>query len=166
VSDHPYRGDGGSLRCPRCGEGLLVVGLGGSSFVCAGDCGEWVGIGSLDELELGHELGHELMTDRPFAIKPIPAACPVCDRRMESRMWVNALFELCSLHGVWLDARFRAAFHMRVTAAIESEREVRELALRLSTETPEGRRELARRVIALERRMLALERRTKLLEED
>lgn len=163
MTDHPYRGDGGSLRCPRCGDGLLVA---GSSFVCGRDCGEWVAIASLDELELGHELGHELMLDRPFAIKPIPTPCPICDRTMVSRIWVNALFELCAPHGVWLDARFRAAFHMRVTAAIESEREVRELALRMTTETPEGRRELARRVLALERRMLALERRTKLLEED
>jgi len=146
VIDHPYRGDGGSLRCPRCGEGLLVS---GSSFVCARDCGEWVAIQSLDELELGHELGHELMTDRPFAIKPIPTPCPECDRTMVSRIWVNALFELCASHGVWVDARFRAAFHMRVSAAIESEREVRELALRMETQTPEGRRELARRVLAL-----------------
>jgi len=145
----PYRG-GGGLPCPRCGDALVVS---GSSFVCGRDCGEWIEPASLRELPIGGDLGarHE---------GPASAlSCPLCQRPMEARAWGNALFEQCAGHGIWLAARRRSAFHMRVAAAIEDELEVRVLAERLALDSPEARRELARRLLTLERRVAALERR-------
>lgn len=58
-----------------------------------------------------------------------------------------------------LEARFRAAFHVVIDDWVEREREVRELADRLGEADDAGRRELARRLLALERRLAKLERR-------
>lgn len=147
----PYRSGGGHLPCPRCGDALVVS---GTSFVCGRDCGEWIEPSSLRELPIGSDLGarHE---GAPASALP----CPLCRRPMEPRAWGNALFEQCAGHGIWLAARRRSAFHMRVAAAIEDEREVRALAERLATDSPEARRDLARRLLTLERRVAALERR-------
>lgn len=152
----PYRTSGGNLPCPRCGDELL---LSGTSFVCGRDCGEWLEPPSLRDLPLGGDLGVRQEGGAGYPASAL--ACPRCGRHMEARAWGHALFEQCAGHGVWLAARFRSAFHMRVAAAIEEEREVAALADRIGAASPEGRRELARRILALERRILALERRAR-----
>jgi len=158
----PYRSGGSYLPCPRCGDALLVS---GSSFVCGRDCGEWIELASLRELQIGGDLGVRNKHRSPEA--PASARhCPLCRRQMESRAWGNALFEQCAAHGIWLAARVRSAFHMRIAAALEDEREVNALAEHLDTGSPEGRRELARRILALERRVAALERRAAVRGED
>ena len=159
----PYRSSGGNyLPCPRCGDALLIS---GTSFVCGRDCGEWIELSSLRELQIGADLGAR--HDSGYPEFPVSAFhCPRCGRQMESRAWGNALFDQCAGHGIWLAARFRSVFHMRIAAALEDEREVRALAERLNVESPEARRELARRILALERRVAALERRTAIRERD
>ncbi len=147
----PYR-DAAHPHCPRCSEVLLAV---GTSYVCPRDCGEWITLTSLREQVVIPELG----TD--YAAFPIGTVnCPICARRMESRAWSNALFELCVAHGVWIDARFRKDFHRYIAALIADERVIAEFAERIGSATLDARRELARRIFALERRMLALEQRT------
>jgi hypothetical protein len=151
----PYRSSGGNLPCPRCGDALL---LSGTSFVCGRDCGEWLEPSSLRDLPLGGDLG--VRQEGGPGAPPSPLSCPRCGRPLDARAWGYALFEQCAGHGVWLAARFRSAFHMQVAAAIEEEREITALAARIDAASPEGRRELARRILAIERRLAALERRT------
>lgn len=163
----PYRSTSSAYHaCPRCGDALLIS---GTSFVCGRDCGEWIELGSLRTLEADLTSVLDPRTDDPAASRrrtgttsefPLSAFhCPICKRQMESRAWGNALFELCAQHGIWLAARFRSAFHLRVAAAIEDEREIRAFADRLDLTDPAARRELARRLLLLERRVRELSRR-------
>jgi hypothetical protein len=146
VTDDPYR-SGHTLRCPRC-EGQLVVGDG--SFVCGGDCGEWLPIEALKTL------GLDAMLDTAAPLRLVAPPCVVCRRDMEARAWIVARFERCVAHGFWIDAPHRTEFHKQFAAALAEEREIQKLADRLAY--PEGRRELALRLRALERRVELLER--------
>lgn len=155
----PYRDGGSPYLCPRCGDPLLVS---NGAQLCGRGCGEWIGIAALRDLSLGDELaGPNVRRRTSFAY--VTGACVTCGRAMEARSWANALFEMCSAHGVWLDARFRPAFHQRLAEAAERERAARELADRLAAATPADRLDMARRIVALERRVAELERRDRAL---
>jgi len=144
----PYRTSRG-IACPRCQEPLVV---GAGSFVCGNDCGEWLPLEALTGLKLDTKLGKDHPTV-PLRAEPTP--CLTCKRGMEGRWWAGVPFERCVSHGFWIDARYRAPFHKQVTAMLEEEREIQKLADRLAY--PEGRREIAVRLRAVERRVELLE---------
>lgn len=148
MTDDPYR-SAHSLRCPRCEEALVV---GDGSFLCGQDCGEWLPIEALKTLGLDTMLG----TDTAAPLRLVAPPCVVCRRDMEARAWIVTRFECCLAHGFWIDALHRTAFHKQVTAMLAEEREIQKLADRLAY--PEGRREIAVRLRALERRVELLER--------
>ncbi|HEY5934679.1 MAG TPA: hypothetical protein VIU61_08590 [Kofleriaceae bacterium] len=148
MTDDPYR-SAHSLRCPRC-EAALIVGDG--SFLCSSDCGEWLPIEALQSLGLDTRLG-TASPPPPWISSP---PCVVCRRDMEGRTWIVAHLERCLAHGFWIDATHRTEFHKQVTAMMAEEREIQKLADRLAY--PEGRREIAVRLRALERRVELLER--------
>lgn len=150
----PYREPGTPWACPRCSEPLLAS---DGPRPCRADCGEWWPIELLRELELDRELDSEAVARSSFAY--VPGRCVTCGKPMEACSWSNTLLAQCPGHGVWLEARFRAAFHVVIDDWVEREREVRELADRLGEADDAGRRELARRLLALERRLAKLERR-------
>jgi hypothetical protein len=152
VTDDPYR-TGHSLRCPRCQESLAV---GDGSFVCMRDCGEWLPVEAMTTLGLDPQLGQP--DPRPKFVPIAAPKCLVCARELEARYWITALFLRCAAHGFWIDARQRAGFHKQITAAVDEEREVQQLTDRLAY--PEGRREIAVRLRALERRVELLERKS------
>lgn len=147
----PYR-DGDTPICPRCNEALL---LGTGSSVCPRDCGEWVDEAALAGLplaELGSLRGAEQGARRH-------AKCARCRRDMGAREWDNAEVEVCTSHGVWIDTRYRAAFHGLVAETLERERALQKMVDLLAASDPTSRRELARRLLAMERRLDRLERR-------
>jgi hypothetical protein len=119
------------------------------SFGCSRGCGEWLEIDQLrdiDVADLGYVDGRTAST----------TFCPVCHRRLEVRIWSNAMYELCSAHGIWLEVGRRTAFHQRLAATVDGERAIREVAALF--ETTHGRRELARRILALEAQALRLQK--------
>jgi hypothetical protein len=141
VTGDPYR-DGAVPACPRCGELL------GAEHAC----GEWIPAASLAGIPLA-ELG-KFDQVKPLRAEPIPAMCPACHQEMEPRFWSDALFDLCT-HGIWVDAEHRKHFHARLAIVHDQNRQLDELAERM--ETIEGRREFARRLLALERRVARME---------
>jgi Zn-finger nucleic acid-binding protein len=140
----PYRDAAVQVACPRCGETLADN---------RDRCGEWIAMPDLEGIPLD-ELG-KFDQVKPLRAEPMPATCPLCHHEMEPRFWSDALFDVCALHGVWVDDDHRDPFAARLASIRAREREVDELAERLAT--PDGRREIARRLIALERRLSRLE---------
>ena len=144
----PYRTAHG-LTCPRCQDQLVV---GDGSFVCGRDCGEWLPNEALELLGLDTQIG----IDATEPLRLVVTRCVMCSRDMDPRSWVGVAFERCTAHGFWIDARYRSSFHKQVTATLDEEREIQALTERLAY--PEGRREIAVRLRALERRVELLER--------
>jgi Zn-finger nucleic acid-binding protein len=134
----PYR-EGAAPTCPRCGATLLFE---RETFTCSRACGEWIENDWLRNQKVEGDLG---LLDRRATSHTF---CPVCRRRLEIRVLEGATFESCPSHGVWLESDRRQPFHQRLSALLQSERAVRELAAQL--ETAHGRREVARRILALE----------------
>lgn len=159
----PFRHDP-TLQCPRC-QGFLR--RGGEGIVCDRNCGEWIDERGLQGLSLD-ELG---TADGKRRVDPI-ASCASCRRIMKPRSWGAALFDVCPRHGIWIDDWYRVAFRMRLSEALDQKRtaekraaeeaqeqaDVEKLLQQLAESTEDGRRALARRVIAIERRLDKLEK--------
>jgi hypothetical protein len=144
VSD-PYR-SGTGLTCPRCNEPLVLA---ESSFICARDCGEWVELGAMRALYPKGAIG------TPDTSGRFDVPCAMCQESMDARWWGSAPFELCALHGLWIDTHYRTLFHEMVAEAFAMERKITALAELFAD--PAGHRELAIRLITAERRLEVLE---------
>ena len=141
----PYR-SGTGLTCPSCSDVLLLA---EASFVCPRQCGEWVELAALRAFYPHGDLGSIVHAHRE------QRSCAMCRNAMELRRWGAAPFELCGVHGIWIDDSARAMFHEQVAGAFAMERKINELAAQLSD--PANHRKLAIRFLEHERRIEQLE---------
>lgn len=154
MTSDPYRTPD-ALECPRCHAALVLEQE--TTHVCPSGCGEWLEIEAL----AGDQLGESW----PGRGGP----CARCQKPMEYLTWGKLVSERCTVHGVWVPALHRAAFHEQVLVEREREaerqraREVRrgveDAIVDLVVTELADPRELARRIVALEREVAELKKR-------
>lgn len=120
----PSPAEGQELKCPRCPGALEEVTLAGGGVRvhrCRLCYGCFFEIHEIAELESRAERGDALPLD-PLVAPPgvgLPAQsllpmvhCPLCQREMDRARFdnrLNAVVDVCSTHGLWLDAGETAA---------------------------------------------------------
>ena len=119
----PKAATAAELKCPRCPGALGVVELGGAGLVesvrvhrCALCYGCFIEVQDVAALEGRVEKGEALPMEQlvPPLGKTLPAqqtlplvSCPICKKEMDRARFDGrsvAVVDICSMHGLWLDA--------------------------------------------------------------
>lgn len=151
----PYRSSGGDA-CPQCSTPLERTPEGAAP--CPNGCGAWLPTSYLatlfDTSEIAREAHDaEQAEGRRYELPP----CPTCGAPL-IRGWLGAApVRLCAEHGLWIAAATAARFDAQLAAPVERHRRLLALMALLSHPDEASRREIARRVLALEDRVAALE---------
>jgi len=150
--EDPYR-SGSRLECPRCKAGLLDND--GKAMACPKGCGEW-----LTAEYIGEILPRDTLKNLAAVAwwKHPETACPVCARKAELRAKDGLTYNLCSEHGVWLDANQRSRFEAEFAVDITAHRRFNELVAAITKGGEGAAKEITRRLIDLEQRIAKLEK--------
>jgi Zn-finger nucleic acid-binding protein len=151
----PYRTPA-ARGCPLCGEQLDLSQVG--AIACGNGCGEW-----LPRAHLATILDLADLDLKPYSsgyhrerVDYRAPPCPQCAREL-ALSWIETVpIRVCAEHGMWVAAAVRDRFTQQLAAPIaRHERLVAVMELLASAE-PAARRELARRILALEDQVASL----------
>ncbi len=155
----PYRSSGGEA-CPQCSTPLerspesIVPGV----APCPNACGAWLPTTYLASLFDTSEIAREAHDAEQAEVRryELPP-CPTCSAPLV-RAWLGAApIRMCAEHGLWVAATSAGRFDAQLAGPVARHRRLLELMALLSHPDDASRREVAKRVLALEDRVAAIE---------